>query len=102
MLTAIVALLFDFLAVVSSSSAGADELFSTSIEDQPSGAFRTISAGPVRLEAEGTAAISTEFARTGKQCLHLMGDEKSTLTLVLPEAIQDVRGLNFRPTTPVD
>ncbi len=95
MLTAIVALLLDFLAVMSSSSAGADELFSTSFEDQPSGAFRAISAGPVRLEAEGTAAISTEFARTGKQCLHLMGDEKSSLTLVLPEAIQDVRGLSF-------
>lgn len=89
------ALLLNLLAGMTSASAGADELFSTSFEDQPTGEFQTILAGLVRLEAEGTVAISNEFAYLGKQCLHLMGDEKSTLTIFLPEAIQDVRGLSF-------
>ncbi len=74
---------------------GAADLFSTSFEEQSPGTFQKLSAGPVRLEAEGNAEIFKEFARTGNQCLRILGEEGCSLTFLLPEAMQDVQGISF-------
>lgn len=71
------------------------ELYSTSFEDVPSGNFQTLNAGPVRVKSEGTSAISTEFARMGKQCLHMLGDKDNSVTFILPAELQNLRGLSF-------
>lgn len=71
------------------------ELFSTSFEDNPPGAFRTLLCGDVSFEATGTTSISSSFAHTGKQCLHLLGDANNSLTMILPESMQAVCGLSF-------
>ncbi|WP_442505420.1 sialidase family protein [Novipirellula sp. SH528] len=72
-----------------------DVLFSTSFEYGKDAVFPTIQDGPVRIQSTGTASISSKFARTGKQCLHLLGDENNSITFVIPADMQPVKGIRF-------
>tara|TARA_R110002095_G_scaffold97122_2_gene85154 strand:- start:195867 stop:197480 length:1614 start_codon:yes stop_codon:yes gene_type:complete len=86
--------------VVSQSFVCADEstddiLFSTSFEDGKVGSFQSLQDGTVQVRATGTAAITPKYAHTGKQCLHLLGDENNTITFILPEDLRSVKGISF-------
>lgn len=84
------------LSGLGGTAACAEEvLFSTSFEYGSDAAFPTIQDGPIRIEATGTASLTSKFARTGKQCLHLLGDENNSITFVIPADMQPVKGIRF-------
>jgi hypothetical protein len=70
-------------------------VYSQSFEDAERGRFSALNLGIVAVTAKGTASISTQFARTGEKCLHLLGDEGNSLTFSIPESLQAIRGLSF-------
>lgn len=71
-------------------------LFSTSFEYEPVKSFQTLQDGMVQIRATGTASITPKYAHTGKQCLHLLGDENNTITFLLPKELRSVKGISFR------
>ena len=50
---------------------------------------------PVTMTATGTVSISTQFAKTGKRCLHMLGDTDNSLTFQLPKQLQSLRGISL-------
>lgn len=72
-----------------------DVLFSTSFEDQPDAAFRGINVDSMAITSTGTTSITSRFARSGDQCLHMLGDENNTVTLVLAPKDSGVKGIRF-------
>ncbi|GAA5505890.1 hypothetical protein Rcae01_01339 [Novipirellula caenicola] len=84
------------LSGVGGTAACAEEvLFSTSFEYGDDAAFRAVQDGPIRIHATGTASVTSKYARTGKQCLHLLGDENNSITFVIPAEMQAVKGIEF-------
>lgn len=88
-----------FAIVVSlliSSDCTADKpLYETSFEDIKSGQFDNIEINGLKYTTSGTCNITSKYARTGKQCLHMLGDEGNVITLNLPVALQDAKGISF-------
>ncbi len=72
-----------------------DVLYRTSFEDEKVAKFNELQDGAVRMQATGTAAISPKFAHSGKQCLHLLGDENNSITFDLPDKMRAVKGISF-------
>jgi sialidase-1 len=83
-------------AIAAHDVAGADDvLFRTSFEHAEDATFHTLKDGIVELTATGTAGITSRFARTGKQCLHMLGDKNNSVTFVLPVKMQSLKGVSF-------
>jgi len=72
-----------------------DVLFRTSFEDGKVATFHKLEDVTVRFQATGTASISSKFARSGKHCLHLLGDENNSITFTLPNNMRSVKGISF-------
>ena len=72
-----------------------DHVFSQSFEEVAPGTFTRLDLGKIAVTANGTATISERFAHTGKQCLHLLGDQGNSLTFSIPEDLQSMRGISF-------
>ncbi|WP_167546690.1 sialidase family protein [Stieleria maiorica] len=83
------------LLVVPFEAPADDVLFSTSFERPQDATFRQITLGSVEIEATGTAGITSRFARSGDQCLHMLGDANNTVTFLLPPELSGVRGIRF-------
>ena len=70
-------------------------LFSTSFEDSKATQFDRLEIKNVHLSTSGTCRITNEYARTGSQCLHLLGDEGNGVTFELPAGLQKSKGISF-------
>ncbi len=81
--------------LATASEATDDVLYRTSFEDEKVATFHELQDGAVRIQATGTAAISSKFARRGKQCLHLLGDESNSITFELPDKMRAIKGIVF-------
>ena len=81
--------------LISSNCVAEKPLYTTSFEDITSGQFDTAVINGLRFTTSGTCNITNNYSRTGKQCLHLLGDEGNVITLDLPATMQDVKGISF-------
>ncbi len=70
-------------------------LLTTSFEDQPATKFEKFSIGSVQASATGTASINSQFASSGNQCLHMLGDASNTVTLTIPSEMPAIKGISF-------
>ncbi|BCX48057.1 hypothetical protein HAHE_19650 [Haloferula helveola] len=73
-----------------------DALYGTSFENAPAGIIETWNDGDSRWQSKGKSEITTKFAHTGKQCLHIFGGTDNTLELTLAGELQNSRGLSFQ------
>ena len=76
--------------LISSDCAAEKPIFKTSFEDMKSGQFDNAEINELKFTTSGTCNITNKYAGTGKQCLHLLGDEGNVITFNLPTAIQNV------------
>jgi len=81
--------------LISSDCAAEKPIFETSFEDMKSGQFDNAEINGFKFTTSGTCNITKKYARTGKQCLHLLGDEGNVITLNLPTTMQNVKGISF-------
>ena len=76
--------------LISSDCAAEKPIFETSFEDMKSGQFDNTEINGFKFTTSGTCNITNKYARTGKQCLYLLGDEGNVITLNLPTTMQNV------------
>ena len=76
--------------LISSDCAAEKPIFETSFEDKKSGQFDNAEINGFKFTTSGTCNITNKYARTGKQCLHLLGDEGNVITLNLPTTMENV------------
>ena len=89
--------LFLITILLTSPTYANDVIFSTSFEKHQVGKFTSLTlADGVKAKVQGTASINSRYARTGKQCLHMLGDKGNTLTFQLPAHLQSLQGISFR------
>ncbi|TWT84623.1 Sialidase precursor [Planctomycetes bacterium CA13] len=82
-------------ALLNGDAPADDVLFSTSFERQPEATFQQLKISSVEINATGTASITSRFAHSGDKCLHMLGDTKNKVTLVLPPELSGVKGIRF-------
>ena len=76
-------------------------VFQTSFEDGAAGSFKEridrgqTNSEAVTMTATGTVSINTRFAKSGKRCLHMLGDANNTFTVRLPPSLQSIQGISF-------
>ncbi|MBK1826749.1 sialidase family protein [Haloferula rosea] len=76
--------------------AASPELYKTSFEGLKQGALDGQKHDQVEWQSEGQASITSKFAASGKQALHLAGGEGNTLEMVLSGDLQNSRGVTFK------
>ncbi|MDG1873934.1 MAG: hypothetical protein P8J27_08485 [Mariniblastus sp.] len=72
-----------------------DVIFSTSFEEQKVETFSSLQVDDVGLISTGTNQINSTFAKSGSQCLRMLGDEGNTLEFKLPDRLQLSQGISF-------
>jgi sialidase-1 len=70
-------------------------IYSTSFESQPADVFEQLTIDSVAIKATGTARITSEYAHTGNQCLHLLGDTNNSVTFAIPLELSNIKGISF-------
>ncbi|QQL45152.1 sialidase family protein [Sulfuriroseicoccus oceanibius] len=82
------------LCAIAPATAG---VYKTSFEDTKAGAIDTFSdQDGITWVADGNAAVTAKFAKTGKQALHLLGGENRVVTVKLEGSAQKAKGVRFQ------
>jgi len=71
-------------------------LYSTSFENLTTGSLTGQKDGDCEWRSVGQAVITSKFAATGKQSLHLAGGDENTLEMLLGGELQSSRGVSFK------
>jgi len=72
-----------------------ETLYSTSFENFKKGILKKQKDGKSAWGSEGKSEITSKFAHTGKQCLHIFGGKENALEITLDGAFQNSRGISF-------
>ncbi|NWK54406.1 exo-alpha-sialidase [Verrucomicrobiaceae bacterium N1E253] len=88
-------LLLSFL-LGSANAAKQEILHKTSFEKLKRGNLSTQRDGKTQWKSLGKSEVTSKFAKTGKQSLHIFGGTNNTVELTLDNELQQIRGLSFK------